>query len=174
LPILIAAALVFIMSSLVWMVLPHHKSDFERLPDEDAVLDALGEVPPGSYDFPHADSMEELKTPEMQARMQKGPVGFFTVASGPPSMGKNLGAWFVYCWLVSWTAAYVVTRAAPPGAEYWRVYQVGSTVAWAAYGFGTITDSIWFSRPWKHSMKQLFDALLYGLLTGGALAGFWP
>lgn len=57
-PILVAAGLVFLVSSIVWMVLPHHKSDLKGLPDEDAVLAALGTVAPGAYDFPHMTSWD--------------------------------------------------------------------------------------------------------------------
>jgi len=32
LPILLSGAVVFVASSLVWMVLPHHKSDWAALP----------------------------------------------------------------------------------------------------------------------------------------------
>lgn len=87
----------------------------------------------------------------MKARFQAGPVGFFTVAPGAPNMGKNLGIWFVY-----------------------SVFRITATVAWAAYGFATISESIRFARPWSQSMKQVFDALLYGLVTGGAFGWLWP
>ena len=34
LAILLSAVIVFVVSAMVWMVLPHHKSDFKELPDE--------------------------------------------------------------------------------------------------------------------------------------------
>ena len=40
-PILLSGLAVFIMSALVWTALPHHKKEFARLPDEDALLKAL-------------------------------------------------------------------------------------------------------------------------------------
>lgn len=173
-PVLLSAVLVFIVSSVVWMVLPHHKSDFKGLPDEKGVLDALGSVPPGAYDFPHVASWEEAKTPEMAARFERGPVGFFTVAPGKPNMGKNLATWFVYSLIVSWVVAYVASRTVPAGTPYMLVFQVTCTIAWAAYGLGSVADSIWFSRPWSQTLKGLFDALLYGLVVGGAFGWLWP
>ena len=172
--VLLSAVLVFLVSSVVWMVLPHHKSDYQGLPNEQKVLDALGTLPPGAYHFPHGTSMEDMKTPEMQARFKTGPVGFLTVTPGAPQMGKNLATWFVYCSLVSWITAYVATRTLPPGTEYLLVFQVTCTVAWASYGLSAVSDSVWFSRPWSQTFKQLFDALLYGLVTGGAFAWLWP
>ena len=35
LPILISAVIVFIASSIMHMVLPHHKSDYRKVPDEE-------------------------------------------------------------------------------------------------------------------------------------------
>lgn len=173
--ILVAAVLVFVMSSIVWMVLPHHKTDWKGLPDEEAVLEALGDVPPGQYDFPHMASLEEMKMPEVKARFEKGPVGFFTVAPpGTPNMAKNLGIWFLFTLLVSGTIAYVAGRALPPGTEYLRVFQITGTVAWAAYGFASVGDAVWFARPWSSVAKQLFDALLYALVTAGAFGWLWP
>src|SRR5512137_1740663 len=86
LPILASTVLVFVASNLVWMVLPHHKSDTRRLPDEPPVLDALGKpgLAPGLYRFPWATSMAEMKDPAFVAKLNKGPVGFLTIApSGP-------------------------------------------------------------------------------------------
>lgn len=174
-PILLSAALVFIVSSLVWMVLPHHKSDYRGLPDEEAVLEALGDVEPGLYDFPHMASLEELKAPELQERFRKGPVGFFTVAPrGMPNMGKNLAIWFGFTLFVSVVIAYVASRAIAPGAEYLHVFRITGTVAWAAYGFSHVSDAVWFARPWSAIFKHLFDALLYALVTAGAFGWLWP
>jgi hypothetical protein len=120
-------------------------------------------------------SMEDLKTPEVRTRFETGPAGFVTIAPrGLPNMGRNLGIWFVYTIFVSVIVAYVAGRGMPPGAEYMRVFALASTVAWAAYGLAAVSESVWFHRPWGSTLKQLFDAVLYGLVTGGAMAGLWP
>jgi hypothetical protein len=41
LPILLAAVIVFAVSSLLHMVLPFHKGDYGKLQDEDAVMEAM-------------------------------------------------------------------------------------------------------------------------------------
>ena len=41
LPIVVSAVIVFLASWIVHMFLPYHHSDFAKLPQEDAVLDAL-------------------------------------------------------------------------------------------------------------------------------------
>ena len=40
--IIAGAAASFVASAIVWMALPHHRSDYARLPDEDGTLAMLG------------------------------------------------------------------------------------------------------------------------------------
>ena len=50
LPILLSAVFVFIASNLLWMALPFwHRKDYQRLPDEAAVLAALKSAKSGQY-----------------------------------------------------------------------------------------------------------------------------
>ncbi len=64
-PILVSAIIVWFASFIVWVVLPHHKSEYKGLPDEDATFKSLGDIPPGLYNLPHLTSMEEIKKPEV-------------------------------------------------------------------------------------------------------------
>jgi len=54
LPILLSAVIVFVASSIIHMLLPFHKADIRRFPQEDDVLDALRRfnLPPGDYGAP--------------------------------------------------------------------------------------------------------------------------
>ena len=174
LPILVAAVLVFLASSAVWMVLPHHRGDFAGLPDEEAARDALAGAEPGQYHVPHTPDREAHGSEEIQRKMEEGPVAMVAVIDGPPSMGKQLTQWFVYCAGVSLVAAYLAGRTLAPGAEYLEVFRVTGTVAWVAYGAGYVGDAIWFGRPWGFSRKRLADGRLYGLLTAGAFGWLWP
>ena len=49
LPILLSAVIVFIVSSIIHMALPVHKSDYRKLPDEEKALDALRATGAVSY-----------------------------------------------------------------------------------------------------------------------------
>jgi len=46
LPILLSAVIVFVASSIIHMLLPIHKSDYRKLPDEEKVMDATPFAPP--------------------------------------------------------------------------------------------------------------------------------
>src|SRR5262245_45540821 len=95
LPILVSAVVVFLASSVVHMVLPHHKKDYGGLPNEDKVLEALRAqgVSPGNYMFPKCGSMKDMQAPEMQEKLRRGPVGTMVVLPGV-NIGKNLMQWF--------------------------------------------------------------------------------
>ncbi|HSM37121.1 MAG TPA: hypothetical protein VK837_12035 [Longimicrobiales bacterium] len=175
LPILVAAVLVFIVSSIIHTLLPYHRSDFGPVPDEGAVRAGLSGVPPGDYVVPHAASNEERRTEEFKAKIEEGPVAFMTVLPrGQLTMGASLVQWFLYCVLVGVFAAYLAGRTLGPGAEYLTVFRFSGTVAFAGYGLALLQNSIWLGRRWSSTLKSVFDALVYALLTAGAFGWLWP
>lgn len=179
LPILIAAVFIFVASSIIHMFLPYHRKDFKGLPDEDGVLDALQkfDIPAGDYVIPYAGGdMEVMKSEEFKAKAAKGPVAFMTVLpkGDPFAMGAQLTQWFIYCVVVSVFAAYVSGRALAPGAEYLAVHRFAGVTAFAGYGLALFQRSIWYKQAWSTTLKSVFDALLYGMLTGGVFGWLWP
>ena len=177
LPILVSTILVFVASSLVWMVLTHHRSDSRRLPDEAGALEALGRqnLRPGFYRFPWADSMAEMKDPAFVAKLEKGPVGLLTVLpSGPFGMGRSMGLWTGYLVVVGIFVAYVTGRVLGPGAHYLEVFRVAGTVACLTYSGALLPASIWWGKPLAVTVKEILDGILYGLLTAGAFGWLWP
>jgi hypothetical protein len=103
LPILLSAVFVFVVSSVMHMALPWHRGDYKKLPDEDATLDGLRAtgVLRGQYMFPCAGSMKEMGSPEMQAKLQRGPIGVIIVRGAEgASMGRALVQWFVFCLVI--------------------------------------------------------------------------
>lgn len=176
-PILLAAVLVFVASSLIHMVLKYHESDFGRVPNEDQVAAALRplSIPPGNYVLPKAADMKERKTPEYQEKLKRGPILMMTVwPSGPLGMGKQLAQWFGFCVLVGIFAGYLASRTLGPGAEYLSVFRVTGTIAFAGYGLALLQGSIWYGRRWSVTLKSVADALVYALLTAGTFGWLWP
>lgn len=177
LPILLSAVFVWIASALMWTVMPHHKTDWKKLPDEEALRGALKgqNLAPAQYSFPHAPDSAAMKDPEVVRKLQEGPVGVLTIwPSGMPTMGGKMAASFVYYLVVGAIVAYLAGRTVAAGAEYLAVFRVTGTVAWLAYAFGGIPDSIWFGRPWSTTVKILIDGLVYALLTAGVFGWLWP
>jgi hypothetical protein len=177
LPILLSAVFVFVLSSVIHMFLTYHRSDVAAVPQEEQVMGALRgfNLPPGDYVMPHAGSSAGMKSPEYQEKLANGPVAFFTVLpNGPPNMGKSLIQWFLYCVLVSVFAAYVTSRAVDPGVPYLSVFRFAGVTAFACYGIALLQNSIWWSRKWSATLKSVFDALLYSLVTAGTFGWLWP
>ncbi len=177
LPILVAAVLVFIASSLVHMVLPFHRNDYKTLPDEDGVMDALRkfDIPPGDYLFPCVRNPKEMKDPAFIEKRKKGPVAMMTVMpSGEVSMGPPLAQWFVYCVVVGIFAAYVAGRALHPGAHYLAVFRFAGVTAFVGYGLALWQHTIWYKRSFTTTLRLTVDALVFGLLTAGAFGWLWP
>jgi hypothetical protein len=177
LPILLSTAIVFVVSSVIHMALPWHKSDYPGVPNEDKVMDALRPlaVPPGDYMIPRASSMQEMQSPEFVAKMNKGPVMVVTVMpNGPVPMGQSLVLWFLYSAVVGLFAAYLAGRALPPGAPYLRVFQFVSVTAFVGYAVALWQMSIWYRRAWSTTIKANVDGLIYALLTAGTFGWLWP
>ena len=74
LPIVLSAVIVFFVSSIIHMVLKYHANDFQKLPREDDVMDALRPfaIPPGDYCMPRPGSMKEMKEPAFIERRKRG------------------------------------------------------------------------------------------------------
>jgi hypothetical protein len=177
LPILLSAVIVFVVSSIIHTVLPWHKSDYSKLPNEDATRAALGAlaIPPGDYMVPRASSMKEMGSPEFLEKMTKGPVMILTVIpAGRPGMTKNLVQWFLYTLVINVFAAYVTGRALPVGAHYLQVFRFVGTTAFVAYSLALWQLSIWFHRSWSITLKATIDGLIYALLTAGTFGWLWP
>jgi len=177
LPVLLAAVIVFVVSSIIHMVLGYHRNDFRKLPDEDGVMEALGKfnIPPGDYQMPCSGGPQGMKSPEFIEKMKRGPVALITVLpSGGPSIGKNLAMWFLYSIVISIFAAYICSRVLRTGADYLDVFRYAGTTAFAGYSLALLQDSIWHGRAWGTTLRSVFDGLLYALVTAGTFGWLWP
>jgi hypothetical protein len=177
LPILLSSIIVFVVSSLIHMLTPWHKSDYPKMPDEDAIRDALRPlaIPPGDYVLPCPSSMEEMRSPEFAKKMNEGPKMMLTVLpNGPANMGGPLVLWFLYSVVVGIFAAYIASRALPPGAHYLQVFRFAGATAFIGYSLALWQMSIWYRRSWVTTIKGTIDGLIYALLTAGTFGWLWP
>jgi hypothetical protein len=176
LPIILSAIIVFIASSIMHMVLPYHRSDYNQLPDEDKVLASLraAGLKRGLYMFPFS-THKDMKSPATIEKFTQGPVGILTIfPSGPVAMPKFLGMWFAYCLVIGFFVAYLTGRTVAPGAPYLAVFRVAGTAAFLTHGLGHLSNGIWRGQPWPMTLKEVFDGLVYALLTAGTFAWLWP
>lgn len=178
LPILVAAVLVFLASSVLHTLLPYHRTDFGPVPDEDGLMQAMRDldVPPGDRVIPYAGDPAVLKSEAYREKARKGPVVFMTVfpPGDPFAMGAQLTRWFLYAVVVGVFAAYATGRALGPGAAYLDVFRLAGVTAFAGYSLAHAQRSIWYRQGWGTTLKNMFDGLVYGLLTAGAFGWLWP
>jgi len=176
LPILLAAVVVFVASSVIHMVLPYHRNNYKKLPDEDKIRAALRalNLAPGLYHMPFC-THKEMNTPEAKAKFAEGPVALMTVfPSGPVNMGKFLGQWFAFCVVVGIFVAYLAAHTVAAGTPYRAVFRVVGAAAFLAYGVGILSNGVWKGQPWSVVAKEVFDGLIYSLLTAGVFGWLWP
>jgi hypothetical protein len=179
LPVLLSSVFVFIASCVVHMALPWwHKSDYAKLPNEDKFSEAVRplSIPPGDYMVPSCDTMAEMRTPEFQEKMMKGPRMFMTVLpNGPFTMGKSMTLWFLYVVVISCFAAYVSFYAVPLGEHHHKhILRFAGVTAALGYAGALCQFSIWYSRSWVTTIKSGIDGLLYATITAATQAWLWP
>lgn len=179
LPIVVSAVAVFIASSIVWMVLPHHKSDYGALPDENAIMAAFRaqNVRPGMYCIPSmigADGKPNCKDPAFQEKLKAGPWATFNVMASWPNMGRSLGLWFVYLLVIGAVVAFVAGSTLAPGAPFRAVFQLVTAAAFLPFACMAVPQHIWKGLPASIVVKEFFDGVAYALITGAVFAWLWP
>ncbi|HEV7706034.1 MAG TPA: hypothetical protein VGO46_17175 [Gemmatimonadaceae bacterium] len=177
LPILLASVIVFVMSSIIHMASPWHKSDFPKLANEDQVMDALRPLVtgPGDYMVPRPANMAEMKSAEFKAKVERGPRVIMTVTpGGPMSMSREMVLWFVYLVVVNVLVAYVAAHALLPNAPRNAVIRFAGLVSFIAYASALWQLSIWYRRSWGITIKATVDSLIYAVLTALTFAYLWP
>ena len=171
------SVIVFLVSSVIHMASPWHKSDYPKVANEDKVIDALRPlaIPPGDYMIPRPSSAQDMRSPVFAEKLKRGPVMVLTVMpNDPPTMGKSLVLWFVYAAVVGLFSAYVAGRALPVGAEYLHVFRFAGVTAFIGYSLALWPMSIWYHRAWSTTIKATIDGLIYALLTAGTFGWLWP
>jgi hypothetical protein len=124
---------------------------------------------------PRCNTTAEMKTPEYDAKLKRGPVMVLTVMPNKLlAMGPMMAQWFIYLLVVGVFSAYVAGRALPPGAHYLRVFRFAGVAAFLSYSVALWQMSIWWKRKWSTTIKSTIDGLIFALLTAGTFGWLWP
>jgi hypothetical protein len=175
LPIVVSAVLVFVVSAATHMLVPARQTEWGHLEKEGALQEAMRGARPGLYGFPMPAAGMERGKPEALKRWAEGPSGWLAlVPAGPINMGRNLGLSLLMNLFVSFVAAYIAAHALAAAPHYRTVFRIIGTIGFLAYAIGPIYEAIWFWKPWRSLAYTTVDALLYGLVMGGAFGWLWP
>jgi hypothetical protein len=158
-PILLAAIVMFFASSIAWMLLPFHKNDWAKLPDQTAVLNALAGVEPGQYLAPHGD----MNAPWFASILLQRRV----------SMGKRLTLWFLNQLLIALMTGYLIYYALPPEAEYLLVFRIAGTALVLGQIGALFARSIWWGWKWSTALVEAVEGIVYALLAAGVFSWWW-
>jgi hypothetical protein len=175
LPIVVSAVLIFVASSVIHMLLKYHNSEYRKLPDEEAARAVLRSAAPGQYVIPYVADFKEIQNPEMVAKFREGPIAFITAKPAcEPTMKAALIQWFVLDLVVVTLVAYLASRTLAPGASGLAICREAGLVTFLAYGTGSVMNAIWMGKPWSACAKEVFDALVYAVVTALTFAWLWP
>lgn len=174
LPVLVSAALVVSTSYVLHRVLNYHLRDYDRLPNEAAVIEALERlsVPPGNYPMPLPRTRKEMIGPAFVTKRERGPIWLNVMK--PFSMRKVVVEWFAYALMVGTFTAYLTAQALDAGAEPVQVARFSGMVAFVGHTLALWQRSIWYQTKWSRTLRSTFDGLVYGVLTGLTFAWLWP
>ena len=176
-PIVLAAVLVFVMSALIHMVFKWHNSDYRGFSNEDEVREVIRKSNPGlgGYIVPYCKDQKDMARPEVIQKFTEGPIAVINLMKpGAPNMGKTLALWFVLTLLIALASGYLASRTVPVGAGFLAVARVVSITTFLAYAGGSVASMIWMGKAQSATMKEVFDAFLYGLVTAAAFGWLWP
>jgi len=177
LPILLASVAVFIVSLIIHMAMPWHKSDYGNVPNDDDAIAAIRSLnlAPDDYAVPNPRLPGGGKNPNFIPNFERGPSFHMTVMNpGKMNMGKYMGTWFLFTLLISAIAGWVTGSIVAPGGNTRAVFHFSAIITACSYGFGAWPLSIWYHRKWSTAFKGTFDAILYGLATGAVFMWMWP
>lgn len=171
---LLGGLTVFIWGFLSWTVLPWHTVTMRNMPNEDAVVSQLKQLPgTGVYMFPAMPAAPDPKTQQgYEEKFSRGPIGYvFYTHPGTDAMRPQtflLG--FLFFCLSSFIAATLLSLAAPsiPGYST-RVFFV------ALLGIFTALESHmnawnWLLYPAQYSITNALDVIAAWLLGGMVIA----
>ena len=179
LPIVVSAVATFVAGFVLWVVLPHHKSDWSPLPDEDAAMQAVGGsgLAPGMYLMPHpGDAKSPQADPEWVARVEGGTPAYIMVLPKAQmlNMGPTLGKNFLYLLVMGVLVAYVGAVTLPVGTDYLKVFQVTGAAALLGHAMGAFPKAIFWGWSRSAATKDFLDGVVYALVTAGVFGWLWP
>jgi hypothetical protein len=175
LPILINGVVLFFASFAAWVLLPHHFSDKKKLPDEDKLMQQIGDlkISPGNYMFPYTTTKAEQNSKEHMAKYSAGPRGCLDVWE-MPNMGLNMAYSFLFFLITSTVIGYITHVACPPGGDgvdFMRIFRIAGTIGILTHASSGVLNGIWFKR---RLWTDILDGIAYGLILGLIFAALWP
>ncbi len=165
LPILVAGIAVHIACTIAWTVLPHHKTEWIRLPLgplDDAMPAAGAEI---GKQYVLTETGTDINSPDAKC------LGTLILRERSPSMGENIAMTICYFLFMSTIIGYLCSVTMTVETPKLDIFRFTATSALMAYSFGGLSHVIWFRR---RILLDMIDGLVYSLITGVVFATLWP
>ena len=170
-PIVLAGLATHILRTIFWTAMPHHKPEWQSLPNEDDFFRMqAGKIPAGQYIFPFARDPEVCKSEEYKSKIGKC-TGMLIIWPSPTSMGKAIGLTLVTFMVISFVVGYLASLGVTKGADFMTVFRFVTTAGLLAHISAKFPFVFWFRR--KIAMDVL-DGIAFALATGLIYAWLWP
>ncbi|MCM2372631.1 hypothetical protein [Aporhodopirellula aestuarii] len=172
LPIVLSGLATHILSTLNWMVFPHHKPEWQKLPAEDQLQDmvVLEKIPAGQYMLPFTDRPEEMKSEAFQGKQAKC-TGMLILWERPINMMSAIGKTIAFFMVAAFVIGYLASLALAPGASFGTVMQFVVTAGLLTHCAAHFPHVFWFKR---RIAMELLDGVVYAVVTGLIFAIVWP
>lgn len=170
-PILLAGLATHILSTIFWTAMPHHKPEWQRLPNEDDFFKTQADkLPPGQYMFPYAGSGAACDSDEYKSKTNKC-TGMMIVWPNALSMGQAIGKTLLAFMIISFVVGYLASIGLAKGSDFMTVFRFVTTAGLLAHIAAKFPHVFWFRR--KVAMDVL-DGVAFALATGLIYAWLWP
>jgi hypothetical protein len=165
----IAAIVLFVWSGIAWMGLRHHMDDYRAAPKDQALIDALGRLPPvdAFYSIPHfSEFAGGMKDPALDARYRQGPNAIvIRTPPGPCMSGATFGKGFAINLVegIGCAALLQMVRDHVTGFFGTVLFYAGVGAFLAVAVFFSLR--VWAMLPWRFTLTNTFDKIVgYALL----------
>jgi hypothetical protein len=170
-PIFLAGLATHVFSTLFWTALPHHKPEWQPLPNEDDFFRSQADkIPAGQYIFPFATTAAACKSEEYKSKMGKC-TGMMIIWPSPPNMGKAIGLTLVAFMIISFVIGYLASMGLPKGADFMTVFRFVTTAGLLAHISAKFPFVFWFRR---RVAMDVLDGIAFAVATGLIFAWLWP
>lgn len=161
-PALVGAVVLFVVNSICWMALKHHKSDFKQMPNREAVEAALKGIPPGGfYCMPHmADFANNCKDPKLVERFAAGPNVSMIVGKPGPMMAGSVFVFGFLLNLVEASALVCILHGMVGVTDVLHAAFYAALLGGLVRGAGAASQAIWMGYPRTFAVKLVADGVV--------------
>ena len=175
----VGAIIMFVWSSLSWVMLPIHMNTFKYTPAQDSILNTLQNsgLTTGAYWMPSIDHANYSSFDEeyhkkgkemMDARIGKPAATIFYREAMPGMEGGQMVFGFLYTLIAMFCVSMLLSLVYQSDASFFMRWSMVMLFAIIYTMMGPMMGHNWMNEPWHYTVGFVWDAFI-----GWGLAGLW-